>query len=78
MHKFASIYKGTNRPLSSYGDKDLLCFLQDSLLLSTRREEIRAVMRYSGPRMMLTAPVATLHHLYLSILHKLKSSNHEY
>ena len=41
------------------------------------RERIREVMRYSGPRMMLTAPIATLHHLYLSILHKLKSSNHK-
>jgi hypothetical protein len=28
-----------------------------------RREKIRAVMRYSGPRMMFTHPIATIWHL---------------
>ena len=57
--------------------KTFCAFCKTHCYSPTRREEIRAVMRYSGPRMMLTAPVATLHHLYLSILHKLKSSNHK-
>lgn len=58
--------------------KTFCAFCKTHCYSPTRREEIRAVMRYSGPRMMLTAPVATLHHLYLSILHKLKGSKHKY
>ena len=57
--------------------KTFCAFCKTHCYSPTRREEIRAVMRYSGPRMMLTAPIATLHHLYLSILHKLKGSKHK-
>ena len=34
------------------------------------REKIRAVMRYSGPRMLLKHPILTIKHLYYSLQEK--------
>ena len=37
------------------------CYRQD------RREQIRTVMRYAGPRMILYHPIPALRHLYVTI-----------
>ena len=31
------------------------------------REQVRAVMRYSGPRMLLHRPIMTLHHIWIDL-----------
>ncbi len=37
-----------------------------------KREQVKTVMRYSGPRMLMYHPIMVLHHMYLSMKEKNK------
>ena len=37
-----------------------------------KREKIKAIMRYSGPRMLFSNPIITIDHIYQGIKYKLK------
>lgn len=40
-----------------------------------KREEIRQVMRYAGPRLLLKRPLMVLHHMWLEFLEKWSNRN---
>lgn len=44
---------------------------------SNMRERIREVMRYSGPRMILSHPVLTMDYVYQGVKHNIKEKNKE-
>ena len=49
--------------MSVYGDENLLFQLPGTLLKAGDEGKIRAVMRFSGPRMILYHPVAAVRHV---------------
>lgn len=59
----AAYARKKERKMPFYGDQDLLLQLPGALLPTGNEGKIRAVMRFSGPRMMLCHPVPALRHV---------------
>lgn len=59
--------------MSLHGTENILRKLQSTLLQAGNAGKIRAVMRFSGPRMLLYHPILAIWHLICSMREKRKA-----